>query len=173
MSHRWKTRVAAAVLGLAVLGSSCYGPFNLTRRVHHWNGTVTENNWGQEGVFLLLVIVPVYELAMIGDWLIFNSIEFWGGENPISPPATAQVLDDGRTLTLEKFASADGPALRLAISQDATLVQDLRLTALPGQTVLRDASGALLATAVTLPDGQVLVRDARGVELARGHAPRD
>jgi hypothetical protein len=29
------------------------------------------------------VILPVYGLCTLGDALIFNSIEFWGGENPI------------------------------------------------------------------------------------------
>jgi len=68
-----------------LLATSCYGPFNLTRRLHHWNGTV-DGEWGNEGIFLLCAIIPVYGVCMLGDALIFNSIQFWGGENPISPP---------------------------------------------------------------------------------------
>jgi hypothetical protein len=34
----------------------------------------------------VLTIIPVYGIAYLGDIIIFNSIEFWGGENPISPP---------------------------------------------------------------------------------------
>ena len=100
MSHPWKTRALAAVLCLAILGGGCYGPFNLTKRVHNWNGEVSENEWAQEGMFLLLVIVPVYGIAMLGDAIIFNSIEFWGGENPISPPSTAMLDDEGHDLAL-------------------------------------------------------------------------
>ena len=55
------------------------------RRLHHWNGTV-DGEWGNEGIFLLCAIIPVYGVCMLGDALIFNSIQFWGGENPISPP---------------------------------------------------------------------------------------
>jgi hypothetical protein len=28
----------------------------------------------------------VYGICILGDALIFNSIQFWGGENPISAP---------------------------------------------------------------------------------------
>ncbi len=85
-----KSIKAAVLAGLLVFGSlttSCYGPFQLTKNLHHWNGTVTSNEWGQEGLFLVLNIIPVYGICMLGDVLIFNSIVFWGGENPISPSA--------------------------------------------------------------------------------------
>lgn len=81
------TRILGLVLAVAVLFQSCYGPFNATRSLHKWNGEVTENEWGQEGMFLLLHIIPAYPLWVLGDSLIFNSIEFWGGENPIDPPS--------------------------------------------------------------------------------------
>ena len=87
-----KSIKAAALAGLLVFGSmttSCYGPFKLTRNLHHWNGTFTSNKWGQEGMFLVLSIIPVYGLCVLGDSLIFNSIEFWGGENPIELNASA------------------------------------------------------------------------------------
>ena len=95
MSETWKTRGLVAVLCLAVLAGGCYGPFNLTQQVHHWNGTVSENEWAQEGLYLLLSFVFVYPLAIFGDAIIFNSIEFWGGANPIDSPYAAQVYQDG------------------------------------------------------------------------------
>ena len=85
MSKSWKLTALVVVLCVALLATSCYGPFNLTRRLHHWNGTV-DGEWGNEGIFLLCAIIPVYGVCMLGDALIFNSIQFWGGENPISPP---------------------------------------------------------------------------------------
>lgn len=78
----------SSFLGLAlcllVLCQGCYGPFNAVRRIHNWNGTF-ENEWAQEGMFLVL-IVP-YGLWTLGDMLIFNSIQFWGGTNPVDPPS--------------------------------------------------------------------------------------
>ncbi len=98
MSHPWKTRAIVGVLCLSIFASGCYGPFNMTRRVHHWNGTVSENEWAQEGVYLLLNIIPVYGIAVFLDSLIFNSIEFWGGENPVSPPTAALPVEDNGPL---------------------------------------------------------------------------
>ena len=31
-----------------------------------------------------MCIIPAYEICILGDGLIFNSIEFWGGNNPIA-----------------------------------------------------------------------------------------
>jgi hypothetical protein len=85
MSKSWKLTALVVVLCVGMLTTSCYGPFNLTRKLHHWNGTI-DGKWGNEGVFLLVAIIPVYGICMLGDALIFNSIEFWGGTNPISAP---------------------------------------------------------------------------------------
>ena len=86
MRKSLKAATLASLLLLGSLSSGCYGPFNLTRNLHHWNGTI-ENKWGREGVFLVIFIIPVYGVCVLGDVLIFNSIEFWGGENPIKPSA--------------------------------------------------------------------------------------
>ena len=66
----------------------CFGGFNLVRKVHTFNEDVSTSNWLQELVFLGLVGLPIYGVASIGDAVIFNSVEFWSGSNPI------QVVDD-------------------------------------------------------------------------------
>lgn len=45
---------------------------------------MTEHRWGREGVFIGLHLIWVYRIATICDLLVFNSIEFWSGENPIN-----------------------------------------------------------------------------------------
>lgn len=96
LNHR---RSLCALL-LAFSFASCIGPFNTVSRLHTWNREF-ENRWAGEGVFLVLRVLPIYGLAFVGDVLIFNSIEFWGGENPIDPPARERVkalwdADDAR-----------------------------------------------------------------------------
>jgi len=81
-----KKSLMAAALGLGLFGASCLGPNNAFNGITHWNQNVTESKWGNEAIFIGLHIIPVIPLAYVGDILIFNSIEFWGGENPISPP---------------------------------------------------------------------------------------
>lgn len=83
-----KKTLLGAALGLSLLASSCLGPNNAFNSLNHWNKNVTESKWANEGIFLVLNIIPVYGIAYLGDIVIFNSIEFWGGENPIpAPPA--------------------------------------------------------------------------------------
>jgi hypothetical protein len=35
-------------------------------------------------VFFALVVIPVYELTLLADMVVLNTIEFWGGSNPLS-----------------------------------------------------------------------------------------
>lgn len=82
----WKNIVVFVALACLILSpAACYGPFNLTRQVYDWNVNIG-NKWGAEAIFLVFVIIPVYSITLLGDALIFNSIQFWGGGNPISPP---------------------------------------------------------------------------------------
>jgi hypothetical protein len=88
-------RVTLSVLLVGLCFTSCVGPFNTTKQLHTWNREI-ENRWLGEGVFVALRFIYVYPLAIIGDMFIFNSIEFWGGTNPIDPvsPARLKALDD-------------------------------------------------------------------------------
>lgn len=83
-----KKFAAAAVLafGLSMSMTSCLGhkqSFNAFNNLASWNRTVTDNKWLNELIFLGLNIIPVYGLFQWGDVLIFNSMEFWTGNNPI------------------------------------------------------------------------------------------
>ena len=53
-----------------------HGPVHCPRRPENVN----------ELAFLGLNIVPVYPLCLFGDYIVFNSIEFWSGDNVISEP---------------------------------------------------------------------------------------
>ena len=80
------TKVLAVALLVASVPSliGCYGPFRLSTKLHNWNGQVSNKKFVNELVFLGFCILPAYELCLLGDALIFNSIEFWSGNNPIS-----------------------------------------------------------------------------------------
>lgn len=84
-SVRRKSPFAALALTLGLTFSSCLGPFNTWHQVLHWNRTVSENKWVGEAIFLGITIIPIYSLSFLVDAIVFNSIEFWGGKNPISP----------------------------------------------------------------------------------------
>ena len=64
--------------------SSCVGSFRLTSKLNTWNNQVSQKKFVNELVFLAMCILPAYEICVLGDALIFNSVEFWGGNNPIA-----------------------------------------------------------------------------------------
>ncbi len=95
---------ALLLCGFVTTSTACYGPFALTKKLHTWNGTLG-NKWVNELVFFALFVIPAYGLCTLGDALIFNSIEFWTGSNPISDGSLDKVkterLADG-SLQVEK-----------------------------------------------------------------------
>jgi len=68
---------------LATTAAGCYGSYAAARKLHTWNGTVASSKVGRSAVHLALWIVPVYELAIVGDFFIFNNVEFLTGSNPM------------------------------------------------------------------------------------------
>lgn len=80
------------VLIASILLTGCTGPFVLTKNLHTWQ-TSFEDKWVDEVAFLGCIILPVYGLATLADGLIFNSVEFWTGENPMDS-ASAPVGDE-------------------------------------------------------------------------------
>jgi len=80
-----KKTLGSVLLASCLLSTSCIGPFNTFNNVTAWNSRVSDSKWVNELVYLGLWVVPVYEIVLTLDSLVFNSIEFWGGENPIGP----------------------------------------------------------------------------------------
>ena len=69
-----------------VSAASCYGKFQLTRKVYVWNGTLG-TKWVNSIVMWALFIIPVYEVVGVVDLLVLNTIEFWTGNNPMTMKA--------------------------------------------------------------------------------------
>jgi hypothetical protein len=78
-----KAGTAVALLCGITLLSGCYGQFALVHTLYKANGQV-QNKWARSGLTALMVILPVYEFAGLGDVIIFNPIEFWSKKNPIT-----------------------------------------------------------------------------------------
>jgi hypothetical protein len=148
------------LLAFGVLASSCYGPFELTRKLYKWNGHVGDK-WVNEGVFLLLNIIPVYGAATFVDAVVLNSVKFWTGKSALA----SRLIEQGglkAVLTPEK----DGKLVRLEIFRNGTPVQTAVIRA--------DADGSLQAYTLdggklvsrTLGDGTVELSRADGTVVA-------
>jgi len=101
----------ALALALAVgLTSSqgCIGNFVVTKKILNWNQHLS-SKWVNELVFLLIIIIPVYEIAILVDGIILNSLEFWTGTNPLAMKA-------GEVET--KIVTKDGVSYKIDVSQN-------------------------------------------------------
>lgn len=72
----------AALLSMSAL-SGCYGKFALTSKVYDVNGQV-KDKFLRSGLTWILVIIPVYKVSFLVDFIVFNTIEFWSGSNPVA-----------------------------------------------------------------------------------------
>lgn len=173
---RW---VAVALLvGLLPLATSCYGRFQLVRNVYEANSSV-KDKYIRSAVTWLFVIVPVYGLAGLVDFLVLNVIEFWQGKNPMrgeSEPVirTVQVgaerviqtirhRDGATEMTVERFregALVDRLAVRQADGSDR-VTGSLHVPGAPVASLLVERDGDTLLLTRTVA-GQAPERLAAG-----------
>lgn len=79
-----KSKFIVLALTVSILSTSCLGSFSAFNNLKDWNHQVSDSKFVNNLLFWGLNIVPVYGLFFIGDALIFNTIEFWSGSNPIA-----------------------------------------------------------------------------------------
>ena len=89
--------ICAVVLASSMLFSSCIGSFGLSNKVLSWNQQIS-NKFVNELVFIGFWILPVYEISMLADVIVINSVEFWSGSNPIVAGQKVVNGEDGRYL---------------------------------------------------------------------------
>ena len=166
-------RLGVGLLALTLVASGCYGPFNLTRRLYQWNGQVGTTKWEREFVFILLAWVPVYGLTVLGDAIVFNSMEFWTGNNPVEPPSkksalphTKRVARGSNEAFLTYASTPAGSELLVQQFQQSQPAGSLRIQQRDGMTVGVDANGQMLFTATSLADGSVIVTDVKTQRVA-------
>ena len=161
--NRFGHRIAAAtvLLGFMTMSTACYGPFNLTKNVYHWNSNVkgsgeVNNKWMKEIVFFGMLIIPAYKFSALLDTFIFNSIHFWTGESPIK---ASDMGSDGTKVT-----TLGDTTIRWTPSEDGATVTyerhgivERRATIVASSTGYRlvDEHGNLLSEAEYSADGGV------------------
>ncbi|MBI2104060.1 MAG: DUF3332 family protein [Candidatus Omnitrophica bacterium] len=167
-------RTGIVLVALGLLTSGCFGPFNLTRRLYRWNEQVGAK-WEREFMFLILAWLPIYGVAVLGDAVVFNSMEFWTGNNPVDPPTTAGVNHPATKRIVRGEAEAvltytpsayEAPELLVEQFRDGQPAGSLRLSRRDGVTVGSDDTGRTLFVARTRADGGVDVQDADGKPVA-------
>ncbi|HDY7816758.1 TPA: DUF3332 domain-containing protein [Vibrio vulnificus] len=72
--------VALSVAAMALSG--CAGSNAVTGYVMGFNLKAVDNRYARGGLNMLLA--PVYGVAIAADYIVFNSLEFWTGKNPLN-----------------------------------------------------------------------------------------
>jgi hypothetical protein len=162
------SRVVAgvALMCFMTVSTACYGPFNLTKNVYHWNSGIkgsgeVNDKWMKEFVFFGMIVVPVYMFSALLDAFIFNSIQFWSGDSPIK---SSDLDNDGQI----KVARLGEATVRWTPRNEGATVTyerhgiiERRATIVPSAAGYRllDERGSLLAEAEYGADGTVTVLD--------------
>lgn len=80
--NKSRITIVSALLAATMMFSSCVGSFSLFNKFAKWNTHATSEKFLNEIIFI--VLSPVYAVCGMADALVFNTIEFWSGSNPIA-----------------------------------------------------------------------------------------
>jgi len=100
MKKKFFTAVVALTLVSSIAFTSCIGSFGLTNKLYSWNNSLGDK-WTNEIVFLAFCILPVYEICLFADAVVFNTLEFWTGNNPIAAGEIKQIQGENGLYTVE------------------------------------------------------------------------
>lgn len=147
--------------------SACYGPFNLTRNIYHWNSEVkgsgeVSEKWMKEIVFFGMIIIPVYMLSALADAFIFNSMQFWTGNNPIKltrgPDGHIQEVQLGDQ-TISVFWAKDRRSAELTYRRQGQTIKTARILEDGNSYRLMEGNGQLRYLTEQASDGGVNIVD--------------
>ena len=93
----------------------CFGRFALVRKIYQVNSEVNDK-YVRSLVTWVFIIVPVYQVAGLVDFLLFNTIEFWKGTNPLTAgDASFRYAQGGQVFDVQAHKS--GEVLTYAIDR--------------------------------------------------------
>jgi hypothetical protein len=93
------------VAAMGALSAGCFGKFQLTRKLYDINQSIDEKYVRSAATWLF--VIP-YAVTGLLDFVVFNVIEFWTGENPVASAPVTKVYAQGNgktVLTLSRDGS--------------------------------------------------------------------
>lgn len=122
-------RILIALLGLVTVSASmnCYGGFVATRKLYNWNGSLG-NKWINTIVMWVMIIVPVYAIATLVDFVILNTLEFWTGSNPLA-------MKEGQSET--QIVQHKGKSYQITATRNQFVIAELSADKVTAQVILR------------------------------------
>ncbi|MBP9854871.1 MAG: DUF3332 family protein [Candidatus Omnitrophica bacterium] len=146
----------------------CTGSFNLTKKVYDAHRSQSDK-WVDELFFLGCVLLPIYGISTFADAVIFNSIEFWTGENPVALNTNGEkkfVNNKGEEVTVSYNAETDMITVQ---SGDA---QKIVLERTDGAVLAKNEAGDILYSSVSKGNGGVVVYNNQ-MQVAQNFSAKD
>lgn len=165
------SRLAVALFAtfLSLHMSGCFGSFALTRNIYGLNERISDNKFVRWLVFLGFTIIPVYGVGALVDALVFNSLEFWSGSNPLANAGTQEdgtrVVRLSPTDTLRLSRDEQRGVMRVELERAGEAPRVRYFEPLEDGMAVRDEAGVLLVHARERVDGSVEVVDASGATV--------
>ncbi len=153
-----KTVALVLLVSVAIAFSAgCFGKFQLTRKVYEINQSI-QDKYLRSAVTWVFVIIPVYGVAGILDFILFNVIEFWSGENPVTGVPQTRVYARAGEKAVMTVSREDGATVAtIETYRDDRLVSTVRIR--------DDGNGSVASQRI---ENGVLVRSATAAESGDG-----
>lgn len=150
--RRIRPLTAAALVALfGVTSAGCFGRFHLVRTVYDFNASV-QNKFARSLVTWAMVIIPVYAVAGLVDFLILNTIEFWSGSSALAD----QTLPDGTQMQLARISD---DVMRVRLTRPNGAIDEVEFVKVSENAgLVRRPSGQLVGTVERTADGQIISR---------------
>jgi len=152
--------VCAAVLAAFTCASvgGCYGKYALFNSAAKFGGNLGGKYVGAV-VNLVFWIVPVYEICLVGDLLIFNTIEFWTGSKLVSMNSDTYQETDADGNKVYAVRNTDG-SLSVSITDAGGKKADFTLE--HDGNIIRavDTKGKIIAQELIDDNGEIVAQTA-------------
>ncbi len=153
-------KLTALIMATALL-AGCLGQTGIQKNSNTWNFERIEKRWSHGGPFLGFHLMPARPITELLDLLMFNSIEFWRHDNPITGKEPARIDMPAENFHyLQDYGVDNISAIELRFHRDNTV--EMAITSTEGleevlSAIATDRSyqiyrGELLLAAIPLPE---------------------
>ncbi|MDR2693485.1 MAG: DUF3332 domain-containing protein [Chitinispirillales bacterium] len=150
--------VCAAVLAAftCVSVGGCYGKYALFNSAHKFGGNLGGKYVGAV-VNLVFWVVGVYGICLFADLLIFNTIEFWTGSNPVAMNSDIYQETDADGNKVYAVRNTDGS---LSVSMTDVKGNKADFTLERDGNIIRaiDAKGEVIAQQIVNNEGEMVAQ---------------
>ena len=155
---------------LCFVATGCTGSFNLTKKVYNFHRS-QDDKWKDEIFFLGAVLIPIYGICTFADAIVFNSIEFWTGKNPVEMSKVSGDTKSGKMDATLSFNRDNGQVIvqsKANSGQEATLVLERK----DGVILAKNEQGQMLYSSMANDKGGINVYD-QNLQLVKSYSSDD